>query len=190
MLNRPRIIHHAALGLALAFSAGAACSSGEMGTMDTAAMGAMADTAANTSLYDRLGGKAAITAVVDTFVARVAADTRINKKFARSDIPRVKSMLVDQICMQTGGPCTYSGRNMKEAHRDMKVTEGEFNALVEDLVAALNHFNVPQREQDELLAALGSMKGDIVEVQSAETGTVLPASFKAAPALEGSAAIP
>ncbi|MFN2399011.1 MAG: group 1 truncated hemoglobin [Gemmatimonadaceae bacterium] len=185
MRNRPRITHFTALGVALAFSAAAACSSGEKDSAeDTAAMGAMTDTAASKSLYDRLGGKTAITAVVDTFVARVAADSRINKKFARSDIPRVKSMLVDQICMQTGGPCTYSGRSMKEAHRDMKVTEGEFNALVEDLVAALNHFNVPQKEQDELLAALGSMKGDIVEVQSAETGTRLPSSFKAAPALD------
>jgi hemoglobin len=72
---------------------------------------------------------------------------------------------------------------MKEAHRNMRVTEGEFNALVEDLTAALNQFKVPAREQNELLTALGSMKGDIVEVQSAATGTSLPASFKPAPAL-------
>jgi hemoglobin len=181
MRNRPRIIQFTALGLALAFS-GAACSPGEKTADDTAATGAVSDTAPTRSLYDRLGGKSAITAVVDTFVARVAADARINKKFARSNIPRVKAMLVDQICMQTGGPCTYTGRSMKEAHRNMAVTEGEFNALVEDLVAALNQFNVPKREQDELLAALGSMKGDIVEVQSTATGTALPASFKAAPA--------
>lgn len=190
MRNRPHITHFTALGLAFAFS-GAACYSGEKKTAeDSAAMGAMSDTAASKSLYDRLGGKSAITAVVDTFVARVAADARINKKFARSDIPRVKAMLVDQICKETGGPCTYSGRSMKESHRDMAVTEGEFNALVEDLVAALNQFNVPKREQDELLAALGSMKGDIVEVQGAETRTRLPASFKPAPALDRSAAKP
>ncbi len=185
MRNRPRITHFTALGLALALG-GAACSSGENKTAEdtAAAMGAMSDTAASRSLYDRLGGKSAITAVIDTFVAHVAADARINKKFARSDIPRVKAMLVDQVCMQTGGPCTYSGRSMKESHRNMSVTEGEFNALVEDLVAALNAFNVPKREQDELLAALGSMKADIVEVQSAATGTSLPASFKPAPALK------
>lgn len=135
------------------------------------------------TLYDRLGGKTAITAVVDTFVARVAADARINKKFARSDIPRVKAMLVDQICGATGGPCTYTGRDMKDAHRNMGVTEGEFNALVEDLVASLNRFNVAKAEQDELLAILGSMKSAIVERPSTETGTALPASFKAAPPL-------
>ena len=151
---------------------------------------AMPDPAPARSLYDRLGGQTAIVSVVDSFVGRVAADKRINKKFARSDIPRVKTMLVDQICNQTGGPCTYTGRSMKEAHRDMKVTEGEFNALVEDLVATLNQFNVPKAEQDELLTALGSMKADIIEVQSAETGTRLPASFKAAPAMAKSGARP
>ena len=183
MRNHPHVGHFTALGLALALSA-AACSAEKKTAGDTTAIGAMPDTAPTRSLYDRLGGKSAITAVVDTFVARVAADPRINKKFARSNIPRVKAMLVDQVCMQTGGPCTYSGRSMKEAHRNMRVTEGEFNALVGDLVAALNAFNVPKREQDELVAALGTMKADIVEVPSAETGTSLPASFKPAPALK------
>jgi hemoglobin len=183
MRIRPRITRFTALGLALALS-GAGCSGEKKTAEDTLATSGVADTTTTRSLYDRLGGKTAITAVVDTFVARVAADTRINKKFARSDIPRVKAMIVDQVCAQTGGPCTYTGRSMKEAHRNMRVTEGEFNALVEDLVAALNRFNVPKREQDELLTALGSMKGDIVEVQSAQTGTALPASFKAAPAIK------
>jgi hemoglobin len=183
MRTRPRITRFTALGIALALS-GAGCSSEKKTAEDTVATSGVSDTAASKSLYDRLGGRTAIAAVVDTFVARVAADTRINKKFARSDIPRVKAMLVEQICTQTGGPCTYSGRSMKEAHSNMRVTEGEFNALVEDLVAALNQFSVPKREQDELLAALGSMKGDIVEVQSAQTGTALPASFKAAPAIK------
>ncbi len=66
----------------------------------------------------------------------------------------------------------------------MGVTEGEFNALVEDLTAALNVFKVPAREQNELLTALGAMKSDIVEVHSAATGTKLPASFKPAPPLK------
>jgi hemoglobin len=189
MRNRPPTTYVTALAFFLAFFGGVACSrdkdtQAESDTMGVTATGGISDTAATRSLYDRLGGKTAITAVVDTFVARVAADTRINKKFARSDIPRVKVMIVDQICAQTGGPCTYTGRSMKEAHRNMRVTEGEFNALVEDLVAALNRFNVPKREQDELLAALATMKGDIVEVQSTATGTRLPASFKPAPALK------
>ncbi len=168
------------LGLAVGLGLLTACGGGDSrAAADSAA--AAADSLANRSLYDRLGGNAAITAVVDSFVARVAADARINKKFARSDIARVKSMLVEQICAQTGGPCTYTGRSMKEAHTNMGVTDGEFAALVDDLVATLRSFNVPQREQDELLGALGAMKGDIVEVQSEATGTMLPRNFAPAP---------
>ncbi len=136
------------------------------------------------SLFERLGGKDAIKAVVDEFVTIVAADTRINKKFARSDIGRLKFELVEQICAGTGGPCKYKGRDMKAAHKNMGVTEGEFNALVEDLVKALDKFNVGANEKNELLKILGPMKDQIVEVNSQETGTALPAKFKPAPPLK------
>ena len=115
------------------------------------------------SLYDRLGGKTAITAVVDQFVANVAADTRINGRFAATDIPKLKRYLVDQLCMATGGPCTYTGRDMKTTHAGMGIANADFGALVEDLVAALDRFKVPAREKSELLALLGPMKTDIVE---------------------------
>jgi hemoglobin len=133
------------------------------------------------TLYERLGSMDAITAVVDDFVARCASDDRINAKFARTDIGRLKKMLVDQICQATGGPCTYQGRNMRETHDGMGVTAGEFDALVEDLVAALNRFGVAKSEQDELLGLLGPMRADIVEVESPETGIRLPETYRNAP---------
>ena len=114
------------------------------------------------SLYDRLGGKPAITAVVDDFIGNVAADKRINARFAGANIPRLKQMLVDQICAASGGPCTYTGRDMLSAHRGMNISEGEFNALVGDLVRSLDKFKVPEKEKGELLSALGGMKSDIV----------------------------
>jgi len=117
-----------------------------------------------TTLYDRLGGKAAITAVVDQFVANVAADPRINHFFAQTDPGPFKAKLVDQICQGTGGPCTYTGKDMRSAHAGRNITDADFNALVEDLVAALNKLNVPQQEQKDLLAILGPMKPDIVGV--------------------------
>jgi hemoglobin len=135
------------------------------------------------SLYERLGGLDAITAVVDSFVARCAGDDRINGKFARTDIPRLKKMLIDQVCEASGGPCTYTGRDMRETHDGMGVTAGEFDALVEDLVATLDEFDVPKAEQDELLGLLGPMRDDIVEVESVESGTPLPETYQAAPAL-------
>jgi hemoglobin len=117
------------------------------------------------------------------FAARCAGDERINPKFSRTDIPRLKKMLVDQVCEATGGPCTYTGRDMRQTHDGMGVTAGEFDALVEDLVATLNEFDVPKPEQDELLALLGPMRDDIVEIESPETGTPLPESYQPAPAL-------
>jgi hemoglobin len=101
------------------------------------------------SLFERLGGSSAIRAVVEDFSARCAQDSRINPKFARTDIPRLRSMLIDQVTEASGGPAKYTGRDMKTAHLDMGVTTGEFNALVEDLVATLNTFGVGKVEQDD-----------------------------------------
>lgn len=114
------------------------------------------------SLYDRLGGKVAISAVVDDFIGNVAGDARINKRFATTDIPRLKAMLVDQICAGSGGPCKYTGRDMATAHEGMNIRSDEFDALVEDLVKSLDKFKVPAREKGELLGVLRPMKGAIV----------------------------
>jgi hemoglobin len=115
------------------------------------------------SLYQRLGGKPAITAVVSDFVGNVAKDNRINKFFGDTDIARLKRLLVQQICAGSGGPCTYEGRSMREAHRGLGVRNADFDALVEDLVKSLNKFNVPPREQKELLGLLGPMRKDVVQ---------------------------
>ncbi|TMC40241.1 MAG: group 1 truncated hemoglobin [Chloroflexi bacterium] len=135
------------------------------------------------TLYERLGGMDAITAVVEKFRDRVAGDDRINLKFERTDLARLRKMLIDQVCEATGGPCRYNGRSMKEAHAGMGVTRGEFDALVDDLVQTLHQFKVPSREQSELLAILGPLKSEIVEVNSTEVGTALPDIFRPAPAL-------
>ena len=120
------------------------------------------------SLYDRLGGKKAITAVVDEFVGRVAADNRINHFFAATasnpaQLASFKGKLVDQICEAAGGPCKYTGKDMKTAHQGMGISTADFNALVEDLVGALDKFKVGKAEKDQLLGVLGPMQGAIVE---------------------------
>lgn len=113
-------------------------------------------------LYDRLGGKDAIAGVVEEFVGNVAADARINKRFEHADVPNLKKQLVDQICNATGGPCQYTGKDMKTAHTGMQISDAEFTALVEDLAKALDKFQVPAKEQGELLGALAGMKPLIV----------------------------
>ena len=119
------------------------------------------------SLFTRLGGRKGITAVVDEFVKNCATDTRINKFFADTAkdpqrLAKFKTNLVNQICMVSGGPCKYGGKDMKTAHKGMGITDADFTALVEDLVKALDKFNVGATEKNELLGALGGMKGDIV----------------------------
>lgn len=114
------------------------------------------------SLYERLGGKPAISLVVDQFVANIAADNRINQRFAKTDIPKLKGHLVDQICEATGGPCKYTGRDMVTTHKGMNITQAEFNWTGEHLAAALDTYNVPPKEKNELLTAIGSMQPQIV----------------------------
>ena len=114
------------------------------------------------SLYDRLGGKPAITVVVEDFVGNVVSDDLIKARFASTDAPVFKALLVDQICEATGGPCKYTGKNMREAHAGMKISDAEFGALVNDLKKPLDKNKVPAREQGELLGALGGMHDDIV----------------------------
>lgn len=146
-----RIGHYARLPMALA----------TMGLIGLAGCSGMPPSPSQT-LYERLGGKEAIQAVVDNFIGNVAADARINGFFAQTDVPRLNRLLVEQICAATGGPCQYTGRDMRSAHAAMGITEAHFNALVEDLVASLDKFNVPQREKSELLSTLAAMKSDIV----------------------------
>jgi hemoglobin len=119
--------------------------------------------AAASTLYERLGGYSAISAVVDQTIANVAADSRINKFFAHADIPHLKQSLTDQICAATGGWCIYTGRDMKTAHAGMHIHSRHFNALVQDLGMALHKFKVPAQEQHELVAILAPLKGDIVQ---------------------------
>lgn len=114
------------------------------------------------SLYERLGGLPAIESVMAGLTQNIAKDERINGFFIGADLKRVEYQLSQQVCAATGGPCTYTGGSMLKVHTGMNITEVQFNALVEDLVKSLNTHGVRQREQNELLQALGSMKEDIV----------------------------
>ena len=122
---------------------------------------------ADDALYKSLGGKKAITAVVDDFVGRCAMDSRINSFFADTAkdpkrLAKFKNNLIDQICEASGGPCKYKGKDMKTAHAGMGVTGAAFDALVQDLVATLDKFKFKEADKNALLGVLGPMKGDIV----------------------------
>jgi hemoglobin len=125
---------------------------------------ATATTAAGTkTLYERLGGNAAISAVMTDFVdEQVVPDKRINAFFAGTDLTRLKQLLTEFAGNATGGPEKYTGRDMKSSHAGLGITMADFNALVEDLSKSLDVFKVPAREKGELLAALAPLSKDIV----------------------------
>jgi hemoglobin len=122
----------------------------------------------NTTLYDRLGGKPAVTAVASGLVDRILQDSRVNGWFVHAaasteNANAYKAKLADFVCQATGGPCKYTGMDMVTAHRGRKVTGAAFDAVVEDLTAVLDKLGVKPAEKSELLGLLGPLKTSIVQ---------------------------
>lgn len=124
------------------------------------------------SLYERLGGAPAVEAVIDDFVGRAASDPKVNftrkgtgNEWAATDanVAHLKMGLRDFVCVAAGGQCQYQGMSMKDAHRGMRISNAEFDALAMDLKATLDKFKVPAQEQTELLTAVEGTRKDIVE---------------------------
>lgn len=115
----------------------------------------------NPGLYDQLGGKPGITKIIDGMMMHILEDQRIKAVFANANIPHLKMMLVEQVCADTGGPCTYTGESMREAHKGMNINSAQFNALVEDLQKSFVDNDVPIGAGNKLLAILAPMKKDV-----------------------------
>lgn len=118
------------------------------------------------SLYERVGGYNALAAVVDDFIGRLVADERFNKFFvghSTDSQKRIRQHILDQFCEATGGPCVYTGRDMKMTHAGLKISDADWDAAAKHLVESLDKFKVAKPEKDELLAFVTSLKKDIVE---------------------------
>ena len=116
----------------------------------------------NDSLYRELGGQEAISNFVEDTIIRLLENPRIAHLFADVDLVNLHQQLTAQICFEAGGPCDYTGRSMEEAHRGLAIDEGEFNALVEDLIDAMEAHQVPVSAQNRLLARLAPMRRQII----------------------------
>jgi hemoglobin len=120
------------------------------------------------SLYDRLGGIYSIATVVEDFIDRIMVDDRLNanprvdEAHHRVLPPGFKYLVTEQLCEASGGPQRYTGRSMKDSHRDMMITAEEWEAFVDDLNQTLDKFEVPQQERSEVLAIIDSTRDDIV----------------------------
>lgn len=126
---------------------------------------ALPASAQSPTLYKRLGGYDAIAAVVDDFIGRLATDPAVGRFFAghgKDSQGRLRQLVVDQVCQVTGGPCVYTGRDTKTAHAGLGITENDWQISVKHFVATLDKFKVPQKEKDELVGIVASLKKDIV----------------------------
>ena len=118
------------------------------------------------SLYERLGGYDALAAVTDDFIGRLAADKKLGKffvGFSDDSQKKIRQHIVDFLCLATGGPCAYTGRDMKLVHTGLEITKEEWDISVKHLTDTLDKFKVPEKEKKEVLAAIGGLEKDIVE---------------------------
>lgn len=114
------------------------------------------------SVYEQIGGAAAVDAAVDIFYRKVLSDDRISEFFDTVDMDAQIAKQKAFLTMAFGGPNAYSGKDMREAHKDMHLNEGHFNAVAECLVSTLNELNVPQPQIDEVVTIALSVKDDVL----------------------------
>ena len=117
---------------------------------------------ADDSLYQDLGGQAGIDKFVDASVDNYLADPRIKDIFSESNMDRIRAEFKVQFCEISGGPCQYAGHNMTAAHKGLHLTNADFNAVVEDLQAAMDSCNIPFATQNRFLARLAPMQHQVV----------------------------
>ncbi len=118
------------------------------------------------SLYERLGGYEAISAVVNDFAGKLFTDPQVGPFFKGMGTDTRKSFVqknINLVCNVTGGPCKIISRPAKTVHAGLGITEADFNVVVNHLVDTLDKFKVPAKEKEELLAIIGTLKPDIVE---------------------------
>ncbi len=128
-----------------------------------ASLGWATQAQAEETLFAQIGGEPKLRASVDKLVEIMLVDERINFTFADTDIDKFKSLLYDQLCELTGGPCKYLGRDMIESHKKLNTTNEQFNALAEDLYKAFDEVGVPYRVQNRVMALLAPMQPQVVD---------------------------
>ena len=117
---------------------------------------------ADKTLYESMGGETVLRSAVAHFADNVVADDRINFTFAEANMDKFRQLLFEQFCNLSGGPCQYTGRDMRSSHVKLHINNAEFNALAEDLYIALDQAGVPYRLQNKLMALLAPMQHQIV----------------------------
>lgn len=115
------------------------------------------------SLYQALGAEPGIAELVDVLLERVYTDTRIAFLFKDVDRPNLSRLIREQFCEKSGGPCTYSGRSMAEAHSGLGLKQKEFDIFVDDLIDAMESVKLPYRTQNRLLKIFAPMRPEVID---------------------------
>ncbi|MBI6855472.1 group 1 truncated hemoglobin [Pseudomonas lijiangensis] len=115
------------------------------------------------SLYQDLGQRAGIQRIVEGMLMNIARDDRIVERFKRVNIVLLRDRLVEKLCVEAGGPCEYKGDSMAESHKGQNLTRSDFNALVENLIDAMDAEKIPVPVQNRLIARLAPMRGEVIE---------------------------
>ena len=113
-------------------------------------------------LFKRIGAHEGIATVVGGFLGKVGADDRVNGRFANTDMPKLKALLIDQVCEATGGPCKYAGKSMLDSHKGMNITENEFGIIAAHFAAAMADAGVHTDDNTTIMGVLAGMHDDIV----------------------------
>lgn len=117
------------------------------------------------SLYDRLGGEAGISAIVDDVIAAHLANPAVQTRFQNvSDLEHAKKMAREFFCAGSGGPQAYTGKDMRTAHKGMNISEQEYLAVVDDIMGTLAKHGIDDTTRKDVLAILYSLKGEIIRV--------------------------
>jgi hemoglobin len=119
------------------------------------------------TLYERLGGYEAISAVASDLLSRLQVDSRLGRFWehrGEDGVAREKQLLIDFLCSNAGGPLYYTGRDMKTSHKGMRIDAGDWAAFMGHLEATLDAFAVPQLERDQVVAFIRTTESDIVEL--------------------------
>jgi hemoglobin len=156
-------LHAAVFATAMLFGQAALAQDAAPMAQQSAAMAASAPRdPALKPVFEQFGGKPGLVTLMNDFMDNMMADSRTHPYFANSDRERIKAELVDQFCVILDGPCTYTGKDMAKAHRNLGINRAAFNALVEDLQTAMNKNDIPFRAQNKLLAKLAPMHSAVI----------------------------
>jgi hemoglobin len=116
------------------------------------------------SLYDEIGGQAVLETLVDNFIMEIASDNRVLPRFLDSNVNRFREKMIEHMCLLADGPCIYTGDDMVQVHAGMNINSAEFNAIVEDLMSAMDKTGIALSSQNQILERMAPLRPQVIGI--------------------------